>query len=177
MNESSKPNKPTPKPKTKAKKAKKQVPSFQATGTSIRASSDNNKPADQFTYVFGPQEQSLHDWMGCVFDPENKSARVPNATGGFELYTQLWRTRNTGSAVADSSGNLFIGVCASGWTESGNQDGVPASSCTVLGYTTTGKAVLASTGAVAIATSPPAGSTQAVVGVTGPSLALSLIHI
>lgn len=168
MNESSKPKQPTP-PVAKPKSKKAPAP-FQATGTAIRATSDNNKPSAQFSYVFGPQEQSLHDWMACVFDPENKSARVPNATGGFELYTQLWRTKDTGTAVADSAGNLFIGVCASGWTESGNQNGVPASSCTVLGYTTPGKATLASTGAVAIATSPAAGSTQSVVGVTGQAL-------
>ncbi len=151
-------------------KKKKEAPVATAVGSSVQSSRDNNKPAAQFKYVFGVQEKALHDWMSCVFDPDKFQAPVPNATGGFELYTQLWRTRNSGSAVAAADGTAVVACAASGWTEDGNTDGQPRADVACMGFTTPGRATLASDGSASVAIVPYTGVNPATNGLAGQTL-------
>lgn len=112
--------------------------------TPITVSHDSNKPAERFTYVFGPQEKAVHDYLRCVFQPNQYAARVPASRGSFELYTKLWRTQESGSIVAGVDGNAVLGLCAANWVESGNNTGLPLLGCQILGYTNQGTASFAS---------------------------------
>jgi len=117
-----------------------------ARSSSVRISNDSNAPAERFSFVFGPQEKAIHDYLRCVFKPSEYVARVPASRGSFELYTDLWRTSESGSVVAGSDGTAVLGVCAPNWVESGNASGTPNAYSQVVGYTDMGSASIASVG-------------------------------
>lgn len=132
----------------RTKKAQEKRPAPSAVRSApIRLSSDSNAPAEQFQYVFGPQEKAIHDYLRCVFQPDDHVARVPATRGSFELYTNLWRTRESGTCVAGSDGTAMIGVCAANWVEDGNNSGNPTLNVQTLGFTNMGNAVVASNNA------------------------------
>lgn len=153
---SDKPKKAKTGPKTqKTRTVKGSTPTAISTKSAIGLH-DSNQPASRFTYVLGPQEKELHDYLQCIFDPDSYSARVPNDQGGFELYTELWRTFENGVVTAGTDGTAVLGLCADSWVENGNADGVPNPASQCLGYTGNGPAAYYSNGTAASYTTFPA---------------------
>jgi hypothetical protein len=137
------------KPKDKKAKAPGSAPTAVRSGAVIKSKSDTNAPAERFTFILGPEEKALHDYLRCVFNPADYTARVPVSPGGFELYTQLWRTYESGTAIAGADGNAVIGLGCSSWVEGGNNDGVPDFWSQILGYNNSGAAIYRSNNAAA----------------------------
>lgn len=115
-------------------------------------------PATAFRYAFSEGEKQLHDYLKAIFNPAKYCGRVPSGRAGFEIYTDVWRTRVAGEAVADASGSLGVVVGMPNWVEDGNYDGQPHAGSQSVGYTTMGYPIAYTDGS---------GPTGSIPGVTG----------
>lgn len=178
MNDNHPPNVNAPPPaKRLEKKDKKREKKAAAVPQAVRSGkaiairgSETNAPAAQFTYVLGPQEKALHDYLRCVFNPRDYAARVPNSAGGFELYTQVWRTFENGTMVAGANGVALLGLCANSWVEASNANGVPDGNCQVLGWNQSGAACFRSNSAAANYSAIPQQQSAVQAGWSGVNL-------